>query len=435
MTPTIPMPGALRWREMYPLIDGDGSCSLIYDLERAAVLEVPEELRFYVAPALETGDLDDGLLSWLVQEDLLTAENRGGWGGEAAGLETGGCWDLGAVHRVDDQVCAHLSPRSEDEVGAALEPVFKQSLGASRIQLSLSWPGDLPDLQVVQRVLSEARRLAASARQEITFQLSLDVRQITPAVATWLASVPVRIQVRCEPFPERASAVELRIWETSSSSLLLLTPLSDRVTVSCVLAGGARLLDLWDWAKRLRVRHLDAVRREGGPLREYRNDLLAICDEVASELEARRSPVDYRPVTRIVRRLMGSEPPDRALAGGGFAWASGSEPYPGLEGLPPDVWEAAEDELRSESGPCSRCWARFICNHSSLLTSSGSSDRQNPTGERCAVWLAEAELAVRLYHRLAHCDPISVLRFIEAPGQLPFESFRRSDFEAPKLPC
>ena len=84
MTPTIPMPGALRWREMYPLIDGDGSCSLIYDLERAAVLEVPEDLRFYVAPALETGDLDDGLLSWLVQEDLLTAENQAGWGGDAA---------------------------------------------------------------------------------------------------------------------------------------------------------------------------------------------------------------------------------------------------------------------------------------------------------------------------------------------------------------
>ena len=138
MTPTIPMPGALRWREMYPLIDGDGSCSLIYDLERAAVLEVPEDLRFYVAPALETGDLDDGLLSWLVQEDLLTAESSGGWSGDAACLDVSGCWDLGAIHRVDDQVCAHLGPRSESEVSEALEPVFKQSLGASRVQLCLS---------------------------------------------------------------------------------------------------------------------------------------------------------------------------------------------------------------------------------------------------------------------------------------------------------
>jgi hypothetical protein len=429
MTPTIPMPGALRWREMYPLIDGDGSCSLIYDLERAAVLEVPEDLRFYVAPALETGDLDDGLLSWLVQEDLLTAENQAGWGGDAAGLDASGCWDLGTVHRVDDQVSAQLGPRSEDEIADALEPVFKQSLGASRVQLRLTWPGEVPDVRVVQRILAEAGQLAAAASQEVSFQLSVDVRRITPALAVFLIGIPLRVQVRCDSFPARASAADLRLWEASASPLLLLSPLADRVTVSCVLSGGARLLDLWSWAKRLRVRHLDASRRAGGSLREYRNDLLVVCDEIASELEARRVPADFQPVTRIVRRLMGSEPPDRVLAGG-FAWAAGSEPYPGLEGLPTDAWEGTP-----EDDPCPRCWARYICNHSGCLTSSAEGERQTPNGERCAIWLAESEAALRLYHRLAHCDPISVVRFIEAPGQLPFDSFRRGDLEAPKLPC
>jgi hypothetical protein len=421
---------ALRWREMYPLIDGDGSCSLIYDLERAAVLEVPEELRFYVAPALETGDPDESLLSWLVQEDLLTAESPAGWGGGGAcGLDAAGCWDLGAVHRMDDQVCAHLGPRTEEEIAEALEPVFKQSLGASRVQLSLSWPGGLPDVRIVQQILAEAGQLAAAAYQDLSCQLSLDIRQITPTLAACLGSAPLRVQVLCEAFPARADAVELRIWETSASSLLLLDPLADRVTVSCVLSGGARLLDLWDWARRLRVRHLDASRLPGGSLREYRHDLLAVCDEMVGELEARREPIDYRPVTRIVRRLMRSEPPDRVLSGGGFAWAAGSEPYPGLEGLPHETWDAAEDE------PCLRCWARNICNHSGLLTAPSSGDHQTPSGERCAIWLVEAEAALRLYHRLAHCDPIAVVRFIEAPGQVPFDSFRRGDLEAPKLPC
>lgn len=428
MTPTIPMPGALRWREMYPLIDGDGSCSLIYDLERAAMLEVPEDLRFYVAPALETGDLDDGLLSWLVQEDLLTAESQAGWGG-GGGPDSCDCWDLGVVHRMDDQVCARIAPRTEGEVAGALEPVFKQSLGASCMQLCLSWPGDLPDMRVVQLLLAEAGQLASAACQEISFQLSVDIRQITPALAACLASLPLHVQVRCEPFPRRADAAELRIWETSASSLLLLAPLADRVTVSCVLSGGARLLDLWDWARRLRVRHLDAQRLSGGPLREYRHDLLAVCDEMVSELEAGRSPIDFRPVTRIVQRLMRSEPPDRLPSGGGFAWAAGSEPYPGLEGVPVETWEGTEDE------PCPRCWARNICNHSTLLTSPSLCDSQAPDGELCAIWLAEAEAALRLYHRFAHCDPISVVRFIEAPGQLPFDSFRRGDLEAPKLPC
>ena len=52
---------------------------MIYDLERAAVLEVPEELQLHVALALETGDPDDDLLSWLVGEDLITAEGLAEW--------------------------------------------------------------------------------------------------------------------------------------------------------------------------------------------------------------------------------------------------------------------------------------------------------------------------------------------------------------------
>jgi hypothetical protein len=307
--------------------------------------------------------------------------------------------------------------------------VFKQSLGASRVQLCLSWPGEIPDLRFVQQILAEARDLAAAASQEISFQLSVDVRQITPALAASLAGLPLRVQVRCDPFPARASAADLRVWETSSSSLLLLNPLADRVTVSCVLSGGARLLDLWDWARRLRVRHLDAKRQVGGPLREYRNDLMAVCEEIASELEARRQPVDFRPVTRIVQRLMGSERLQRALTSRGFAWAAGSEPYPGLEGVPLETRETSDDN------PCQRCWARTICNHSTFLTSAAGGERQAPTGERCSFWLVEAEAALRLYHRLAHCDPISVIRFVEAPGQLPFDSFRRGDLEISKLPC
>jgi hypothetical protein len=77
-TATMPIPGALRVRTLHPLIDGDGSCSLIYDLERATVLDVPEELQFHIAPALETGDLDEDLLSWLVSEDLVTSVGGAG---------------------------------------------------------------------------------------------------------------------------------------------------------------------------------------------------------------------------------------------------------------------------------------------------------------------------------------------------------------------
>lgn len=73
-TASFPMPGALRWRAMHPVVGGDGSCSLIYDMERAAVLQVPEHLQLHVVSALEIGELDEDLLTWLVDEDLLTIE-------------------------------------------------------------------------------------------------------------------------------------------------------------------------------------------------------------------------------------------------------------------------------------------------------------------------------------------------------------------------
>src|SRR5215208_4834326 len=96
-TATMPMPGTLRLRGIHPLIDGDGSCSLIYDVERAAVLDVPPDLQFHIAPALETGDLDEDLLSWLVGEDLVTSDRLGGYAmdmEEASGQEPGGWWNL-----------------------------------------------------------------------------------------------------------------------------------------------------------------------------------------------------------------------------------------------------------------------------------------------------------------------------------------------------
>src|SRR5689334_13521542 len=98
--PAMPMPGALRLRALHPLIEGDGSCSLIYDMERAAVVEVPEELQFYIAPALETGDLDEPLVAWLVSEDLMTGEG----GAEGAASRPEAWWGAGAVYCIDDEL-------------------------------------------------------------------------------------------------------------------------------------------------------------------------------------------------------------------------------------------------------------------------------------------------------------------------------------------
>ena len=85
------------------------------------------------------------------------------------------------------------------------------------------------------------------------------------------------------------------------------------MTAPLVLAGPARLRDLWVWAKDLGVRHLDPVRLEeeeplSQELREYRRDLLVLGEEVCGELGSPRPPIDCQPLSRVVNMLMRSEP-------------------------------------------------------------------------------------------------------------------------------
>ncbi len=414
----IPMPGALRWRVMHPLLDADGTCTLIYDLERAAILEVPEELRLHVAPALETGDLDDELLSWLVNEDLLSAESWEGWAGELEHelLGSASGWSFWAIDRFDDEVHARISPMNEDEVREILEPVFRQSVGASRVQLLLDWNGTFPGAALVERVVVEARRMAALACQEASFELVLDSRKVTPAAAAFLNSSPLLVRLRCGAFPAPGAALaEQQAWMSGRTvSLLLLLSMMDRMNVQCSLAGGARLSELWTWAKKSGIRHLEAVHAglsalaDALPLavreRECRHDLTAVGEEMASDLEAHRIPVDYRPLTRMVRRLMGSEPRIEPV--------SESEP---------------------DLSPCRACWARSLCNHSTLLAASADGDLREPSPERCSLWLAEAEAALRLHHRLAQCDPLDVFHLLGDAERMPHDPLgRREDQGTPK---
>ena len=400
-TARIPMPGALRWRVMHPLLDADGSCTLIYDLERAAVLEVPEELRLYVAPALEAGDLDDDLLSWLLNEDLLSTESWAGWAGELdrGPLDSASWWS--------------------------------------------SWT-------------IEARRMASLAHQEASFELVLDSRKVTQAAATFLTSSPLHVRLLCGTFPAPgATPVEQRAWTSATASLFLLPGMMDRMSVQCFLAGGARLSDLWSWAKRSGIRHLETVHADlsapedtlssGQQMREYRQDLLAVCEEMASDLEARRIPVDYQPLTRMVRRLMGSEPRIEPVSEPGLDGEIGSPAWPDLwagggyfpaaaQAEASGAWQGAH-ALDPDLSPCRTCWARSLCNHSTRLAVPAGDDLREPSPERCPLWLAEAEAALRLYHRLAQCDPRDILRLLGDSARTPLDPLgRREDLRTPKQP-
>lgn len=435
-------PGAQRLRALHPLIDGDGSCTLVYDLERGAVLDVPEELQFHVAPALETGDPDEELLSWLVAEDLLTLERFAGSAEEAeADFDLAGdsTWGPGGLALLDGELHVQLESPSAETALAALDVTFKQGIGASRIALHLSWGGAFPGDGLLSRIVVEASRRAA--RQEVRFELSLDAWVVSPAVAAFLAGYPqLHVRLHCGTFPALEPGFALpgedRIWSLAERGVHLLSGMAERLTVQCVLDGPARLHDLWAWAQEAGVLHLDATRLEAGPaaaglgseLRQYRGDLLAVCDKICGDLEAGETPIEYQPLTRTVRRLMRSEPtslpglyePALVAAAGRFAAASSAEARErqlrddrSLE-LDEQPVEVADADL------CANCWARYICSHSLLAAPPAEcSDRREPAVERCACWRIEAEVALRLYHRLAQVDALQVRRLFADAGELP----------------
>lgn len=448
MFPTImPIPGALRLRALHPLTNGDGSCGLIYDLERAAVIEVPEELQFHIAPALETGDLDESLLGWLVGEDLLTAEGWSGWSPETAEptagpLEAAGWWSLG-VYRIEDDVHARIGQSAEEDVLDALSFTFKQSLGCPRVRLHLNWDGLNPGRGLLERIVVESQRLAAAAGQEVSYELSLDAAEVTAELADFLADYPFEVRLLCGTFPAEDGALlgEERPWPAAEGVRRLLARIPGRTTLHCSLEA-ARLLDVWEWAKRNGVRRLDTIRLADpaaadlariASAHDYRNDLTAVDDEIADELAAQRRPVDFLPSTRIVRRLMRSESFDRyeRIQPPGLLAVADVDPRSALEGFDPrlmaNLWlgtpECHDSEPASladaagegaSSAPCHGCWARNVCNRSTLGAASvESDDLREPSEGHCSLWRAEVEAALRLYHRLAQTDPIQVRAFFE----------------------
>jgi hypothetical protein len=459
-TASMPMPGALRWRALHPLIDGDGACSLIYDLERAAVLEVPEELQLHVAPALETGDPDDELLSWLVGEDLITMEGWSGWSpkGDLAGSVDD--WGPGSVLRLEGEAHVRITEATEEAALHAVKVGFRQGRGAPRVQLHMD--GDAVFLGTglgtgaLERIVREARRLAMEAGQEVAFDLTLSAGQVTPAVAAFLSALPVHVRLLCGGFPGGEASLCREIQR--ALRLLWREDLPDRVTLCFTLPGEVRLKEVWAWARRLGVRHLDAARQAGqladldldetqdAWLRDLRADLEEVVLEIVSCLAERSVPVDFRPLTRMVRRLMHAEPLARFRGGRLGEWPVGDVafPQPGadpglakqwLAGEPGGPEELDEDSDEDSGSRCAGCWARYLCHNSSLLAAGTASEERTPGA--CAARRAEAEAALRLYHRLGHADPLQVLRVFGESSGLPDDlpAARVTEPWSGKAPC
>ncbi len=419
-TAQIPMPGALRLRNIHALDADDGSSDLIYDLERGMVLEVPVDLQAYVALALDRTEPTDEMLSWLVREDLLTSERFSEGADEAFGLS--GSWTGSLPER--EWV---LDRPTEIEAIDLLEGIFRPGAERMPVRIRCHWSVGFPGADALKRIVIEARRLAAESRRAIAFEITLALPELDEATARYLAGESFPVRVLAGSLLSTVDRAPMEVPEAPDLAALA-ARFGDRLTLGVELVRGARLREVWRLAETSGIRHLDVAwapgtePRIGAELRDLESDIQHIADDICASLQAQSAPIDFQPLTRLVGRLLQREPmfdferePSRRPQ-----WIGDVDWSFGLRDMEPPavakLWASVDEfgELGGEPSaaiPCEGCWARYLCPESRLLpTFAAASEPKEP---RCNLLRAQFEAGVRLHHRLAQMDPLATHPFLE----------------------
>lgn len=410
------VPGT-RIRAHQPLTDRGGACTLIYDLERGRLIDVPLEFHYHVAVALESGELDEGLVSWLLEEDLLTFERSGDdrqpVAGPLWGVEDGR--GLGSVFLDGGEL--HYDPGAGEPSVELLRSRLRPPEGTPLVvHLTIDTGGAR---ELAERI-DEAARHAATAGREVRFEITGRVNALSAGVTRLLSSRrELRVRLSC-PFPGNGGAPRIpRGDETRKWLEALARSLGPRLTVHVGLGRGDRLSELWRWAGEIGLERLDVSR--AGVARwpepyasaaaddhQFQSDLAAVCDSMFDSLEkGLPRPLLFEPVARVVRGLIagaGAEP----APGGYRALVQGDEvmwpPVAGLEVAGP---------ASPQPAPCAECWARALCSRSVFVRrpEAAPAAGQQPREDRCETWRKEIEAALHFFRRLQLADPEDLLGF------------------------
>lgn len=444
-----------RLRACHPLTDHRGDCALVYDLERTFVIGVPRHLQSTVGGALARGNMDAAALRWLRAEGLITDEPFASRRDTAArrvprvtdvSLDMSGACNMGCLYCFEREIKSRIGPMSDEVAEASLEFAFGKAAGAAHVVLHFGSGEPLIRFDLLQRIVASAKSRALSAGQVVSFELTTNASLVTRDIAAFLRDEPFNVRVSCDgPAAIHNAARPMLGGQDSYAAVerglaLLLEAMPKRVTVNTVIAGDTRLRDCWSWAKRLGVSHYHVIKvgtadgrleLDGRALDAYREDLALICDDMQEQLAEGRIPLDFQPITKIVRRLMIPEPITRfcGVAGSYLGISSNGEVFPCFRhlGLDPyrlgNVWDGVDDERRREflaheaadvdSRPvCQTCWARYLCGGGCYADSTvyRPETRDQPVVEHCPFWRAEIESAIRFFDRLRGLEPEYCLR-------------------------
>jgi hypothetical protein len=426
-TASIPIPGALRLRPLRPLLEPDGSCRRVFDLERGAEVEVPPELRLHVAPALECGDFDEELLDWLVSAGLITSEGRQPSPSEEAGRA--GDWAERDLLRLDGELHARFDLRAEEALLPELDLAFAEARGGARLVLHLGSGGAFPNASALERLVVEAERRVIETGLDVHYELALAPHAVTAGIVRFVAEMPFHLRLACE-VPTGAETSR-RAWKAAEAAAgLVLDGIPHRLTFQAVMGPGARLRDLWSWARERHLLHLDVLLLGAHPrgaaapaVAAYRRDLRAAAEAFAADLAHDLVPLDLQPLTAIARRVLrsaGADQPYRSRASvpvrppAGAAAIVVAQPLDSAR-LLPQRRAAALDAAHCLSAPPRD------------ETASG------PAPRRCSLQRAEAEAAVLLARLLAGPPAAFALRLLDEMARAPVDPFSHLSWPAQSL--
>jgi uncharacterized protein len=306
---------------------------------------------------------------------------------------------------------------------------------------------------LLQKIVTEAKPRAAREEKALYFELTTNATLVTTEIAAFFVEHDFRIRVSCDGPAAIHDVNRPKLGGQSSYDAVehglrtLLEYLPDRVTVNSVLTGGTRLIELWEWAKKLGIRNYhvikvgaypeDAVNLRDQELAQFRADMQAICDDIFATLEAGGTPVNYQPITKVIRRLMIPQPITRfcGVAGTYLGVSSNGSVYPCFRHIGVqkyelgDIWHGVDDEKRRayralegadvDHRPiCESCWARYLCGGGCYADSAVyGPDRALPQVHHCPFWRTEIELSIRLYERMLEENPqFCLTMFHDDPG-------------------
>jgi len=309
----------LRKLHVIPETDGD----IVYDLERTFVLKQPKAL---------TGLYDanhPALRKWLIDKDLLTLRNPPDWADLDVGkppqitdvsLDLPGACNMGCTYCFEKPINSRIGRMSEETMLASLDFAFKQAAGAEIIAIHFGSGEPLIEMELLRKLVTEANSRAASAGQKVSYELTTNATLVTDDIAAFLAAHPFNIRVSCDGPAEvhnknRPMLNGRNSYDKVVRGLkILLNHLPDRLTVNAVVCSKTRLIDFYNWAQELGIRHFHTIKvgsDKSAPetlrateLKDYKQDLQTICDILFERLENGEVPMDYQPITKCLRRLM-----------------------------------------------------------------------------------------------------------------------------------